>query len=51
MLDNHALATRLSYFLWKSLPDDQLFHLAAEGKLDNPDILSSEIDRMLDDEK
>ncbi|MDB4359006.1 DUF1592 domain-containing protein [Verrucomicrobiales bacterium] len=50
-LDDYALATRLSYFLWKSLPDDQLFLLAAEGKLTEPSILASEIDRMLDDEK
>jgi hypothetical protein len=50
-LDDHALATRLSYFLWKSLPDDQLFLLASEGKLSEPAILTSEVDRMLDDEK
>ena len=50
-LDDYALATRLSYFLWKSLPDDQLFHPAAEGKLTQPAILASEVDRMLDDEK
>lgn len=50
-LDDHALATRLTYFLWKSLPDDQLFHLAAEGKLSDPAVLRSETDRLLDDEK
>lgn len=50
-LNDYALATRLSYFLWKSLPDDQLFHLAAEGKLKEPAILSSEVDRLLDDDK
>jgi len=50
-LDDYALATRLSYFFWKSLPDDQLFLLAAEGKLSDPAILTSEVDRMLDDEK
>lgn len=50
-LDDHALATRLSYFLWKSLPDDQLFLLASEGKLSDAAILTSEVDRMLDDEK
>ena len=50
-LDDYALATRLSCFLWKSLPDDQLFILAADGKLTEPTILASEIDRMLDDEK
>ena len=50
-LNDYALATRLSYFLWKSLPDDQLFLLAAEGKLSDQAILASEVDRMLDDEK
>jgi len=50
-LDDYALATRLSWFLWKSLPDDHLFHLAAEGRLGDPAVLSSEVDRMLDDEK
>jgi hypothetical protein len=51
LLDDYALATRLSYFLWKSLPDDQLFLLADEGKLGEPDVLASEVDRMLDDER
>jgi len=50
-LDDYALATGLSCFLWKSLPDDQLFLLAAEGKLSESAVLASEVDRMLDDEK
>lgn len=50
-LDDYALATRLSYFLWKSLPDDQLFLLASEGALSDPAVLASEVDRLLDDEK
>jgi hypothetical protein len=50
-LDDHALASRLSYFLWKSLPDDQLSHLAAGRKLSDPAVLRSETDRLLDDEK
>jgi arylsulfatase A-like enzyme len=50
-LDDYALATRLSCFLWKSLPDDQLCLLAAEGKLSESAVLASEVDRMLDDEK
>ena len=50
-LDDYALATRLSYFLWKSLPDDQLSLLAAEGALSDPAVLASEVDRLLDDEK
>lgn len=50
-LDDYALATRLSYFLWKSLPDDELFWLAGEGELANPKTLSTQVDRMLNDPK
>jgi len=44
-----ALASRLSYFLWNSLPDDRLRKLAASGKLSQPKTLLGEIDRMLKD--
>ncbi len=50
-LDDYALASRLSYFLWRSMPDDQLFDLAAEGSLTNPTVLAAQVDRMLDDPK
>ena len=50
-LDHHALATRLSYFLWKSLPDEELFRLAGEKKLTDPDTLAKQVDRMLGDPK
>jgi hypothetical protein len=50
-LDDYALATRLSYFLWKSLPDDELFRLAANKQLREPDILARQVDRMLADDK
>ena len=50
-LDDHALASRLSYFLWRSMPDDQLFDLASEGQLSDPAVLSTQVDRMLDDPK
>lgn len=50
-LDNYALATRLSYFLWKSMPDDVLFELAAKGKLTDRDVLRQQVDRMLADPK
>ena len=50
-LDDYALATRLSYFLWKSLPDDELFRLAEQQKLREPKVLARQVDRMLDDEK
>jgi hypothetical protein len=43
------LASRLSYFLWSTMPDERLFDLAAAGKLLNPKTLASEVDRMLSD--
>lgn len=46
-LDEFALASRLSYFLWSSLPDDELFDLARQGKLRTN--LRSQVDRMLAD--
>ena len=48
-LDDHALATRLSYFLWNSEPDETLRTLAAQGQLRNPKVLSAQTDRMLAD--
>lgn len=50
-LDDYALANRLSYFLWKSIPDEELFALAAEGKLSDSKVLAGQVDRMLADEK
>ena len=50
-LDDYALASRLSYFLWRSMPDDHLFEVAAEGRLTDSTVLASEIDRMLDHPK
>ena len=47
LLDDYALATRLSYFLWGSMPDSLLFDLAAEGKLRDPEILKWQVRRML----
>lgn len=44
-LSEYELATQLSYFLWSSMPDDELLQLAAEGKL--RDKLDSQIDRLL----
>jgi hypothetical protein len=48
-LDDHALACRLSYFLWNSMPDQKLTALAAAGKLKDPGVLRAEVDRMLTD--
>ncbi len=50
-LGHFELASRLSYFLWGSMPDAQLFRLAKEGKLQDPSVLHSEIARMLKDPK
>ena len=41
------LASRLSYFLWAAMPDDELFALAAAGRLHQPDVLAAQLDRML----
>lgn len=45
------LASRLSYFLWSSMPDDELLQLAVEGKLRNQTMLDAQVKRMLDDPK
>jgi hypothetical protein len=50
-LNEFELATRLSYFLWSSLPDDELFRSAADGKLRQPDELERQVRRMLADPK
>jgi len=50
-LDDWALATRLSYFLWGSTPDDELLARAGEGALHDADALRAEFDRMLADPK
>lgn len=50
-LDDHALACRLSYFLWNSLPDATLTKLADAGTLHDPRILKAEIERLLRDPK
>ena len=47
VLDDYALASRLSYFLWSSMPDTELSNLAEEGKLTNLDVLTKQVDRML----
>jgi len=45
------LASRLSFFLWSSIPDDQLLDLAAQGKLHDPAVLEQQVKRMLADPK
>ncbi len=48
-LDDLALASRLSFFLWSSVPDDQLVTLASQGKLKDPAVLEQQVKRMLAD--
>ncbi len=50
-LDDYALASRLSYFLWSTMPDDELLALAAAKKLTQPGVLRGQVERMLGDEK
>jgi cytochrome c553 len=50
-LGQYELATRLSYFLWSTMPDEELSSLAAQGKLQEPAVLRAQVDRMLDDPK
>ena len=50
-LSDHGLATRLSYFLWRSQPDAELAEVARAGRLSDPAVLVEQVDRMLDDPK
>lgn len=48
-LDDFALASRLSYFLWRTMPDDELLALAEQAKLHRPQTLHDQVERMLHD--
>lgn len=50
-ISNHELASRLSYFLWSSMPDERLFSLAADGSLSDSKVLAAEVERLIDDPK
>ncbi len=50
-VNDFELASRLSYFLWSSMPDEELFRLAEAGKLHEPQILDIQARRMLEDPK
>jgi len=50
-LNPHELASRLSYFLWSSMPDDELLRVAGNGSLRRPVVLQAQVARMLKDEK
>src|SRR5690606_3592255 len=45
------LASRLSFFLWSSIPDDELLQLAIDDKLKDPEVLRAQVQRMLSDPK
>jgi hypothetical protein len=50
-LNDFALASRLSYFLWNSTPDEVLLDLARKGKLHDPKVLREQTERLLNDDK
>ena len=50
-VSNFELATRLSYFLWSSMPDQELFNLAYLGRLQDSVVLEAQVRRMLSDPK
>lgn len=51
LINDYELASRLSYFLWSSLPDEELLKLAEEKKLGNEAMLATQVKRMLADNK
>src|SRR5262249_13802613 len=50
-LRDYDLASRLSFFIWSSIPDDELLRVASEGRLSNPAVLERQVRRMLADAK
>jgi hypothetical protein len=50
-IDDYELASRLSYFLWSSMPDDELLRAADHKTLRNPEVLEAQVKRMLKDPK
>jgi hypothetical protein len=50
-LGEYELASRLSYFLWSSMPDETLFAYAEAGRLSSPRVFEAQVERMLDDPK
>jgi hypothetical protein len=50
-IGDFELASRLSFFLWSSIPDDELLQLASAGRLSNPAVLDRQVRRMLADPK
>ena len=50
-VNDYELASRLSYFLWSSMPDESLFAAARSGELHRPNTLAQQVDRMMADSK
>ncbi len=50
-INDHELASRLSYFLWSSMPDEELMRLAGANRLNQPQVLAAQVRRMLRDPK
>lgn len=48
-LDDFQLASRLSYLMWATMPDDELLALAGSGRLHQPEVLAGQVKRLLDD--
>jgi len=51
LVNEYELASRLSYFLWSSMPDEELFRAAREQKLRQPGVLTAQVKRMMADPK
>ena len=51
LLGGYEMATRLSYFLWGTMPDETLMGLAAKGTLNDPETLKAQVQRMLKDQR
>lgn len=51
VLGGYAMASRLSYFVWNSMPDDELFDLAEAGMLADAEVVQTQVRRMLDDQR
>ena len=50
-VNQFELASRMSFFLWSSIPDDELLGLAEKGRLSDPTVVSEQVTRMLDDRR
>jgi hypothetical protein len=50
-ISDFELASRLSFFLWSSIPDEELLEIAEQGSLREPEVLGAQVRRMLDDER